>query len=152
MSINFKEKLYTKKPTPRSKLRKLEQAVLDQNLQSIEALVSWMITQGFTHYPIINNLVGSPEDSNIQMYKPRGKNSGKHRWHWRLYDYFDKILITSELEDDPIGNEKNLLESISRHVIKDTIVPHLNAKYGTKLPTHIKNTLQLVKFKENRRT
>lgn len=80
----------------------------------------------------LTDLIGYHEFSDLQMFKSFGKNPGKLRWHWRVYNFSDRILITSELENDPIGDMKDLSESIGRHIYKDIILPMSNPKKGPK--------------------
>lgn len=101
---------------------------LDQLIRNLSRKMGFKNNYKFS----LTDLIGAPEFSDFQMFKSFGKKPGKLRWHWRVYIFSDRIIIVSELENDPIGNMKDLSESIGRHFYKDIILPMNNPKKGPK--------------------
>lgn len=175
ITINEKEDflntLSQKKPTARSKLRKLEKKVIDSNIKSIDDLTNWMLDNGFYNFDesiilkrisqlekillkmekpdpqlltswalnkilssfdisFFTRLLGNPEFSDFQMFRTHLKKLGKRRWHWRIYNFPKRIVITSELENDPLGNPENILKSINLHLREDVHIPMVKPWLG----------------------
>ena len=120
----FRNKVYNKKTTSFKQLRNIEKELAQTNIRNTLLLRLWMKRKGFydldENYIMqlmklvllaigkadlaskisLNRIIGDSEHSDFQQFKSYGRQFGKRRWYWRVYNYSDRIIVISELEND----------------------------------------------------
>ena len=83
-------------PTPLNQLRTLEKELTKENFSTLKELTCWLYRRGFYSLGIL----GDPLHCDRQFFKEFGQG----RWHLRVYDYLEKLVIISEIDlVDPLG-------------------------------------------------
>ncbi|MFQ5976703.1 MAG: hypothetical protein ACE5OZ_01075 [Candidatus Heimdallarchaeota archaeon] len=117
---SYRDNLIRSSPTPIHRLRKLEKALATSEIGSLYELKTWLRIEKF------HQLVwtGEPKESDLQYYRQIGKG----RYHLRIYDHPDRIVLESHFDRRDPGRGltkprsfEEMLEDISVHYEKDVL-------------------------------
>ena len=114
--FNYKEKLMNKPPTDINRLRPLEKRVAQSEISSMAELRKWLKKQHFN----LLWITGDTKECDEQYYR----QTGKGRYHWRIYECIDRIIIESHVDRHDPG--RGLTKPRSTIKMIDDALKHIN--------------------------
>lgn len=116
LMIDYRKKMLKHPPTPRDRLRALESQVAQSETSTMNELRDWLTSN---HFHLLL-LMGEDKDCDEQYYRQIGKG----RYHWRIYEFTDKIIIESHVDRYDPG--RGLTKSRTVKQIIDDAIGHIN--------------------------
>jgi len=118
--MNHREVIQNAQASSIKKLRNVELKVLDDNPHDMRTLKEWLKRNHFN--PIY--LTGELKECEAQY----SRQIGKGRYHWRIYDFNEKIVIESHIDkyDPGRGFTKDrtlfeMLQDTTNHYLEDVL-------------------------------